>query len=141
MKQDAGLLTSSEDENRISLTQGVREKLINKLVAKIDSENGLEKEDKSLLISLLDGMDRTVLTKARIKADTKQSDNQAQVVSLMANLLNNINPNKLKVYDPNKEMPTLPKDLELPAYIDGENTEGIVNSNYETFMSKFPKEE
>lgn len=128
-------LTSDNEARLLDLTMRTREDIINKL-----TKNGSipeEKADKALLVSMLDGIDRTILSKSRIKVDSKISDSNAQTTSLIANILNSINVNSVKNVDLNRTIPVL-TNVENIEFVEGELDTGTQNNNIETFLSNFP---
>jgi hypothetical protein len=132
-------LSSLNDKRLLELTMRKREEVINKLTANnIVPE---DKADKALLVSMLDGIDRTILAKSRIKADTKIADSNAQASSLIANILNSFNSKNIINVDKNREIPVLIHDDSTIEFIEGETDTGTQNNSFETFISKFPKQE
>jgi hypothetical protein len=128
-------LTSDNEARLLDLTMRTREELIVSLTKKGIPE---DRADKSLLVSLLDGVDRTILSKSRIKVDSKISDTNAQAASLIANVLTKINTKNIRVIDDQREIPQLPLDVEGITFIDGELDTGTQNNSFDTFIAKFP---
>ena len=128
-------LTAINDARMLDLTMRKREDIINTLTAKGIPE---DRADKALLISALDGVDRTILSRARIKADTKIADSQAQATSLVANILSNISGKNLKSLDNNRDIPILTIDVSSQSFAEGEMDTGTQNNDFDTFMKKFP---
>lgn len=129
-------LTSDNEARLLELTMSKREEIIKTL-----TKNGSvpeDKADKALLVSMLDGIDRTILSKSRIKVDSKISDNQAQATSLIANILTSINTKVIKNIDEQREIPQLLINIEEATFIEGELDTGIQNNNFDSFISKFP---
>lgn len=129
-------LTSDTESRLLDLTMRTREEVIKQL-----TKNGNipeDKADKALLVSMLDGIDRTILSKSRIKVDSKISDNHAQATSLIANVLNSLNAKNLRSIDEGREIPKLTINIDTPVFIEGELDTGIQNNDFETFISKFP---
>lgn len=129
-------LTSDNEARLLELTMSKREEIIKTL-----TKNGSvpeDKADKALLVSMLDGIDRTILSKSRIKVDSKISDNQAQATSLIANILTSINTKVTKNIDEQREIPQLLINIEEATFIEGELDTGTQNNNFDSFISKFP---
>jgi hypothetical protein len=78
-------IMSVEDQQRLELSLTVRQNIIKSLVSK----NAVPEkpEDRSLLISALDGMDRTVLSRAKIKSDDSNAKSQEESAKTIAELL------------------------------------------------------
>jgi hypothetical protein len=73
------------DAARLELTLNTRETIIRSMV-----QNGKLPEcteDRDFLLKALDGMDRTVLSKAKIKSDDTNAKNQAGEAKTIASLL------------------------------------------------------
>lgn len=128
-------ITSENEARLLDLTMRKREEIITQL-----TKSGIpeDKSDKALLVSMLDGIDRTILSKSKIKVDSKISDINAQAASLIANVLSSINAKSLKNIDENREIPQLTVIEGVHTFVDGELGTGIENNSYETFMAKFP---
>lgn len=126
-----------EDERRLEFTLSIREDIVSKLMAKGIPE---DKSYQSLLVSTLDGMDRTILSRARIKSDNKISDSNAQAAGLIATLLGKIDTRTLKSTTAQREIPVLENDPSFDMVI-GETDLGTQTGNFDTFMKKFPQED
>lgn len=138
MEMNEDDLTSLNDKRLLELTMRKREEVINSLTNKgVVPE---DKADKALLVSMLDGIDRTILAKSRIKADTKIADSNAIATSLIANILSSITSKNVVVKDANREIPNLTIIEGDVTFIDGEMDTGTQNNNFESFISKFPNQ-
>lgn len=138
MEMNEDDLTSLNDKRLLELTMRKREEVINSLTNKgVVPE---DKADKALLVSMLDGIDRTILAKSRIKADTKIADSNAQATNLIANILSSITSKNVVVKDANREIPSLTIIEGDVTFIDGEMDTGTQNNNFESFISKFPNQ-
>lgn len=78
-------LLDLDDKRRLELTLQTREKIIQTLVAKGPVPG--DRDDRDLLMKAMDSMDRTVLTKAKIKSDDSAAQSQAASSKLVAQLL------------------------------------------------------
>lgn len=78
-------IMSLEDQARLELTLKTRELIIRDQLkdGKIPEEMG----DRDFLMKALDGMDRTVLSKAKLKSDDNAAQTQAQTSKMIAELL------------------------------------------------------
>lgn len=74
-----------EDSARLELTLRVREKAIKEIVKSGDLPK--DQSDRAFLVQMLDGMDRTVLSKAKIKSDKETAKNQSDSAKLIADAL------------------------------------------------------
>lgn len=78
-------IMSIEDQQRLELTLRTRQSIITSLISKNTVPE--KPEDRSLLVSMLDGMDRTVLSRAKIKSDDSNGRSQAEASRTIAELL------------------------------------------------------
>lgn len=81
----ANELMDLADKARIELTLQTRERIIRNLTA--DGKIPDSQEDRDFLMKAMDSMDRTVLTKAKIKSDDTAAQSQANSAKLIAQLL------------------------------------------------------
>ena len=127
---------SIEDSRRLEFTQRLRENLIKKVVVDINSPNVPSNEDGvKLLTSLLDGMDRTTLSKMKIKAEDNLANNSAQTSAQVAQLLSLIIPEDVKVRGITREAPTLGKSIQIENSVPGETEISTKQTNYDDFMN------
>lgn len=78
-------IMSDEDKGRIEFTLKTRQDIIRSLMP--NGQLPKDPNDRSVILASLDGMDRTVLSKAKIKSDDNASKGQAEVAKSMAELL------------------------------------------------------
>lgn len=112
-----------------------RKEVINNL-----TKNGVPEDPKvlqTLLVALSD-MDRTTLSKKKIKVDKEVGDNQTQAMELIATMFND---NRIKKYGmsevpTNRELPLLGNEIPEPVIVDGETAEHAGTENYESFMNR-----
>ena len=101
--------SSLSDEDQLILDQNIqlRQTLISKLTkgGDIPGQSG----DKILLLGLLDGTDRAILSRAKIKAEEKSTESMAQTRAMVANLLLDIRPNT--VPEGFRRIDALPSDI------------------------------
>lgn len=120
-----------EDQIRLNKTLSIRENIIDSLV-----KDGFpsDKDDRSFLLSNLDGVERLVINRARIKSDDKSNQTQQHTAATIAGLLT-----KISVFNRNLPAPDV-ADIELPAEFSdiilnpGETDQGTQSLNYETFI-------
>ncbi len=88
----AAEIMSLEDQARLELTLRTREQIIRSLT----SGGQLPKEaaDRAFLSSALDGMDRTILSRAKIKSDDANAKTEADIARDMANVLMRVEANR-----------------------------------------------
>lgn len=120
-----------EDKARLEFTLNTRKALIDKLIGKT-CEVPENSADKALLVSALDGIDRTVLAKTKIKSDERSAKGQQQTAQMISELL-------LRVHHttsgPRVE-PLAENDYKLDDLVAGETDIGEQALNYETFSKQ-----
>jgi hypothetical protein len=125
-----------EGNARLEYTLSVRESIVKHLLTKGPVPE--DKADKMLLISALDGMDRTILSRAKIKLDSKTNDIAANSNSIIANLLQRISPKQIASnnYNPDLVIPVLSTDIELLETVDDEVTIGTIEETFDNFTKR-----
>lgn len=122
-----------EDQNRLNKTLSIRENIIDKLTA---GEGGFpsDKDDRAFLLANLDGVERVVMNKARIKSDDKANQNNQQTTAMIAHLLTKVTvfkkPDATLVY----EEPELSIELSKIQLNPGETDQGTQTLDYDTFV-------
>lgn len=129
-----------DDQRRLNLTQSLREDLVKSIMKKGMPEDN---EERKLLLDTLGSMDRTTLTKAKIKADEKANGDNKQMTAMVAQLLMKVNPNSF-VVEGQSERVIEPPQLSGPDSevnpLPGETDIGTQAGDYDTFMKKFEEE-
>lgn len=115
-------LMDMQDKARLELTLSTRESIIKGLFK--DNRIPIEQEDRDLLMKALDGMDRTILSRAKIKSDDSAQQTQAAQVALIAQLLIRATPTPGKVRT---------EDLEVIDGVVADVTEGETSIGVQTF--------
>jgi len=120
-----------EDQRRLELTLKTRERIITNLTdgGRLPSNT----EDREFLMKALDGMDRTVLTKAKIKVDDSASKNQASTVKMISEALSRINTRKNTA--PVRQTDPELTGTEAPQLVEGENHIGVQTFKYNEIMN------
>lgn len=78
-------LMDMQDRARLELTLSTREAIIREMFK--DNKLPADKEDRDFLMKALDGMDRTILSRAKIKSDDTAQQTQAAQARLISELL------------------------------------------------------
>lgn len=73
-----------EDKRLLEKTLKIRENIIDELL--VDG-TPKEKADREFLLSVIDGTERTVINKTKVKVDEQNSQNQAQTQEMVASIL------------------------------------------------------
>lgn len=121
-----------EDKARLNLTLGVRERIIKSLTD--EGKLPTSMDDRAFLLQALDGMDRTVLAKTKIKNDDKNSKSQQENARTIANILSKIPIKNTQVAV--DRLTELPEGITVTDPIPGEKDIGTQVLNYETFISQ-----
>lgn len=125
-----------DDQRRLNLSQNVREQIVNSMTEKGLPEN---EEDRNFLMKALDSMDRTTLTRARIKSDEANGNTQQQMGTLVSELLKHITakPPTGNVIEGTVELPILPSTVTVDNAVEGETVIGVSEVTYDAFVEKF----
>lgn len=125
-----------DDQRRLNLSQNVREQIVNSMTEKGLPEN---EEDRNFLMKALDSMDRTTLTRARIKSDEVNGNTQQQMGTLVSELLKHITakPPTGNVIEGTVELPILPSTVTVDNAVEGETVIGVSEVTYDAFVEKF----
>ncbi len=109
---------TDEETNELSLTQKVRKSLINTL-----TQDGLSVPDTGpkqvLLLGLLDGSDRSTLSRAKMRADKKRDETMQSAVKVVGEVLKSVN---ARTYRPAAATSDriLPSGSDLREFVPGE---------------------
>lgn len=94
-------------------------------------------EDRQFLLKAMDGLERTILTKAKIKSDDRQNQAREDVIEMVASVLKKINfQNEGKSIEGNRAL-QLDSSMQITDIVPGEMDIGIKSQSYEEFMKKF----
>jgi hypothetical protein len=118
-----------EDQARLNLTLSVRERIIRNLTD--EGRLPTSMDDRAFLLQTLDGMDRTVLAKTKIKSDDKNAKSQQENAKLIAGILSRI-PLK-NTHSVANRVIELPASVVVSDPVPGEKDIGTQVLNYETF--------
>ena len=119
-----------EEQRLLNLTLTTREKVINHLMSQgVPTKTS----DQIFLVSILDGLDRTVLTKAKIKADKDDNEEKSRIQDMVANVL--LHSNDLRVIDNINTPKELSKEYEVIDLVPGETDIGQQDLSYEKFIN------
>lgn len=119
-------LLSLEDKRLLNRTIAARELIIN--VHTQDGKLPTTEEDQNFLIRALDGLDRTILSKAKLKSDDNNAKTQQQTTNMIAQLLLNVS---AKATDkPRTVTPVLDNSVKLENVVPGETDIGTINLSY-----------
>jgi len=122
----------NKDNDRLELAQKLREDYISAI-----AKDGMPetKDDQNFFIKLLDGMDRAVLTKSKIKIEEKNSRTAEQSTKLIADVLSK---HRASTGVARSNAPVLPDTVVVTDVVDGELDQGISKLTYDEFMESNP---
>lgn len=114
-----------EDTSSLNYTLDVRKNIIKEMVK--DGKYPQDTGGRMFLISLLDGSDRTVLSRAKLKVDKDNSKSNQETAQQVALLLNSITTKRKGV---EIKHPSLPADLPPATLVPGETDVGVADMSY-----------
>ena len=113
-------LFSAEDLDTLKENRRLRKALINNLAK--DDKVPFDKADKSMLISLLSGLDSEILTRARIKVAAKTEETASNLTQLVGQALMSYKPSAGEPVKP--RITTLPDTVKATNIVPGETDFG-----------------
>lgn len=120
------------DEERLEKAQTVRQKIIAAMTN--DGQDIPESQsDRLFLLQALDGSDKSVFAKSKIRVESRAAADQKQQAAFIGELLM-----RHRVVDSSArtEIPLLPDDITVDDAVVGEMDIGVSNLNYETFINR-----
>lgn len=115
--------------------QDVRYRIVKKFTA--NDELPEADEDRQFLLKAMDGLERTILTKAKIKSDDRQNQAKEDVIEMVASVLKKINfVDQEKIIEGNKSR-QLDSSMQITDIVPGEMDIGIKQQSFEEFAKKF----
>lgn len=132
-----------DEQNEILVVRNIRLDINQKLMA--DGKVPDDKETLSMLMENLRDIDKSALTRARIKSDEKnaQIGANAEAISLVTNVLHALRGNKelppeqvSDVVQAASQAPVLPETLEKKDFVDGQLHIGTINEDIDAFKKR-----
>lgn len=132
----AETLFNQEDVARLDRSQSVRMMIIDTM-----TDGGKLPEDKSdraFLLEALNGMDRTTLSRAKLKVESTSAQSAAATVQIVGEILSRVSSNKIHVIEgqARREIPALPIDITVENPVEGETMIGVETMTYDSFLAK-----
>lgn len=118
----------NDDDVLLNKTLSIRNVVIDQLFK--DNKIPNDKEDRELLFRAMEGMDKTILARAKNKIDKEANTDVKEMNAIALAILEKTRPAHIKQ---GVEAPTLPSDIKVTNPIPGETDVGTVNLTYETF--------
>ena len=116
-----------KDQSRLERSLAARETIIATLMS--DGRLPYNKDDKIMLIQALDGLDRTVLSKAKLKSDDQNAKSQRDTAKMIADVLSRVSTASLT----RTGVPSLPSDIVIDDLVPGETSLGLQDLTYDEF--------
>lgn len=120
-----------EEARLINKGLKIREQIVDALF--VDNKIPSSEEDRELLMRAIEGSDRTILGKAKLKVDKDNNGSAQEVAKVMASILSKVT---VKNAQGDKQPPELPKDIRVTDVIEGEKNIGVENLSYDDIMNK-----
>lgn len=132
----AETLFNQEDVARLDRSQSIRMMIIEEMTS--GGKLPEDKSDRAFLLEALNGMDRTTLSRAKLKVESESAHNAAATVQIVGEILSRVSNNKGHVIEgqARREVPELPIDIVVENPVDGETLIGVETMTYDSFMSK-----
>lgn len=124
-------IMDTKDQGRLELTLGVREQII-KTMTKNGSLPGAP-EDRDFLLKALDGMDRGVFSKAKLKIEDKNAQSQQDTARTISEVLKRV---RTVGVARTIDTPLLDDAIIVEDKIPGEDAIGVSALTYDEFVSK-----
>lgn len=122
-------IMSDEDKKLIEFTLRTRQGIVKSLMP--NGQLPKDPNDRSVILASLDGMDRTVLSKAKIKSDDAASKGQAEIAKTMAKMLLQVDSRRNVARTVDVEATTVLPDITL---VEGETYIGVQPVKYKEIM-------
>ena len=138
MSQDTVFKLPDEDQV-LAYTHNKRKIIVDTLMTKgVPEDVGTAK----VLIATLDGMDKSALTRKKIKVEERANVHVEQAATIIAKILTmGAATNAFKTAEPvERVIPTLPTEIPDPVLVDGETSVVGSNHTFETFMAANSRE-
>lgn len=119
------------DEQRLEKSLQAREAIVAELMEHQSVPRF--KDDKILLIQALDGLDRTILARAKLKSDVNAQKDQKEITKMIAEVLMKTRTNNATV---RTEPISLDDSIRVTDLVEGETEIGVIELSYDQFMGE-----
>lgn len=125
------------DDNDLSFVREKRKQIINHYL-----DQGIDKltdvKEVALVATLLNDMDRTALSKKRLKTDDKKNNNSAAAIDLISKIFTEKNVKDIVPEDAVAKLvaPELEMTLDNVRVVEGEMDTNVSVEDYESFMNR-----
>lgn len=132
------VVSTDPDNDVLDYTQSIRKRLITTLVK--ETEALQDPKVVNAIGGLLDGMDRQVLGKMKIRIEEQQTTNQEGMAANVAEMLKQMGSggHNFQASSPvPREVPKLGSDVPDPILVEGEIATIVPQQDYDSFHAKF----
>lgn len=132
----AETLFNQEDVARLDRSQSIRMLIIDTMTK--EGKLPEDKSDRAFLLEALNGMDRTTLSRAKLKVESASAQNAAATVQIVGEILARVANNKTPIIEgqARREAPALPTDIVVENPVEGETMIGVEMMTYDSFLAK-----
>jgi hypothetical protein len=124
---------TEEDVRLLEKTLNIREKMVDHLLTKGFPEKS---RDVLALSTLLESLDKTILTKSKLAIDDKKNENDAEFNKTIAlSILKEVHRNRNDI-QASKVMEAVLPDAKTHEVKDTELIQGVMNISYDEFVNK-----
>lgn len=122
------------DQDNLNFTLHTRRRIANEMLegGKIPKDQ----EDRKFLLAALDGLDRTTLSRARIKADDSANQSQQHTIGIIAELLSKVNAHAVSGGVRLTGAPVLETVYQITDAVSGETEIGTQTMTYDAFIAE-----
>lgn len=122
------------DLERLEKNIKIRERIIDAMMleGKVPEAN----KDKRLLVEVIDSLDGTILTKAKIKSDDKANASYVDMAKIVAEAIRRFSST---IPRDDVQTPTVSKEVIVKNPVPGETDIGIKTEKYQDFMERMNK--
>lgn len=122
------------DASILNEVQDVRYRIVQTLAG--DNKLPDSEEDRLFLLKAMDGLERTILTKAKIKSDDVRNRNNEDMIDMVTNVLKQINfQHENAPINTNRQL-RLDDSMKIIDIVPGEMDMGIKQETYEEFIKR-----
>ena len=122
--------TATDEELDIKYVQSKRKFIVENMM-----EKGIPKDrsEQAMLLAALDGLDRSAISRLRIKAEDKNANNMLGAAGIIAQMLTKVNPQTNQIFD--MAPPSLPASIAPIELLPGETDIGTMTISCDEIMA------
>ena len=134
-----------DEKNELLIVRNIRLKINKQLMA--DGKVPDDPEKLDFLMQNLRDIDKSALTRTKIKSDEKTSSATNETISMVTNVLQSLRGGKAlppqditDIPNPSCLAPVLPAQFERTEFIPGETKIGVISEDIDSFMERMNKD-